>query len=377
MLTHARLVELYRDLKDEPVLSVYLDVDQHDPAERDAWRRRLEREMAEARRGVEANGGAAGQLEQAWDRLKGALEPYDGFVGGRGWVGFASPSTLHYAESLPVPMPDLVRWEKGIRVAPYMRGLKQHRPVVVVLADRQRARILVYRNGEVEEPEDLLADTAMGDLSDVGTNKRAYESRAVGSERSRGTISGVRGETATDQAQRILEVSSDRMWKALGHAVAGYAGAHGFVVLGGPHETVGRLSEYLPDATRGRVAERSSLHLGMSAAEVRDAAEAAAHEMSAAHHAALVDEVVDRARSGGRAVLGRDATLKALREMRVEMLLLSADILRDDPDLADHCAGTALLQDAVVEEVAGTGGERLKEEGGGIGARLRYRVDGD
>jgi hypothetical protein len=377
MLTHARLVELYRDLKDEPVLSVYLDVDQHDPAERDAWRRRLEREMAEARRGVEANGGAAGDLELAWDRLKGALEPYDGFVDGRGWVGFASPATLHYAESIPVPMPDLVRWEKGIRVAPYMRGLKQHRPVVVVLADRQRARILVYRNGEVEEPEDLLADTALGDLSDVGTNKRAYESRAAGSERSRGAISGVRGETATDQAQRILEVSSDRMWKALGQAVAGYAGAHGFVVLGGPHETVGRLGEYLPDATRGRVAERVSLHLGMSAAEVRDAAEAAAHEMSAAHHADLVDEVVDRARSGGRAVLGRDATLKALREMRVEMLLLSADLLRDDPDFADRCAGTALLQDAAVEEVSGAGGGRLNEEGGGIGARLRYRVDGD
>lgn len=376
MMTHERLVELYRSLKDEPVLSIYLDVDQHDPAERDAWRRRLDRELGEARRVVEGNGGDAHDFEAAWDRLRTELEPFEGFVGGRGWVGFASAGSLHYAEAIPVPMPDLVRWEKGIRVAPYMRGLKQHRPVVVVLADRQRARILVYRNGTVEEPEDLLADTALGDLTDVGTHKRGYTNRVQGPDGGgQGTTSGVRGETATDQAQRILEVSSDRMWKALGQAVAGRAGHDGFVVIGGPTETSSRFAGYLPDAVRERAVERSALHFDMSAAEVRDHAEAAAHELSAAQHAALVDEVIDRARSGGRAELGRDACERALRDMRVDTLLVSSGFLRADPDFADRCAGTALLQHAAVEEIGGEGGERLDSEAGGMAARVRYRVD--
>lgn len=89
----------------------------------------------------------------------------------------------------------------------------------------------------------------------------------------------------------------------------------------------------------------------------------------------LVDGVIDQARAGGKGVLGRDETVAALREMRVDTLLLSRALLRDDPELADRCVGTALAQDAEVEEVSGPGAERLDEEGGGMGARLRYRID--
>jgi peptide subunit release factor 1 (eRF1) len=237
--------------------------------------------------------------------------------------------------------------------------------VVLVLADRQRARVLVYRAGEVEEPEDLIADTFMGDLSDVGVRKRGVK------------VSGVRGETSTDQAQRILEVSSERMWKALGESVAERAAPDGWIALGGPAETVGRLAAYLPEKVRDRVIERSSLHLGMSLAEAREAAEDAASEMSRRLQARFVDEVVDAARSGGKGALGRESTVKALREMRVDRLLLTRSFRESDPDLADRCVGTALLQDADIEEVAGEGAERLEAEGGGVGARLRYRLDGD
>lgn len=366
MLTRSRLVELYKDLKDDSVLSVYLDIDQHDPAERDAWRRRLEREVGTARRKVEEEAGnGLADFDAAWGLLRHQLDEYGGFVPGRGWVGFATPSAVRYSEALPVPMPDLVRWEAGIRAAPYVRGLKQHRPVVVVLADRQQARVLLYRGGEVEEPEDLEADTFLGDLSDVGVRKRSVRA------------SGVRGETSTDQAQRILEVSSERMWKALGRSVAEYASPDGWIVLGGTPETVGRLSDYLPDSASDRVIERPSLHLGMSHAEVKEAAEEAASELSRRYQAGHVEEVVDAALAGGRAVLGLDATVKALREMRVDRLLVTRAFRESRPDLADQAVGTALLQDADIEEVAGEGSERLEREGGGIGARLRYRLDGD
>jgi hypothetical protein len=374
MLTESGLVELYRDLKDAPVLSVYVDADQHDPAERDAWRRRLEREVADARRRAEIEGDDLAEFDAAWGHLRGELEPFNGFVPGRGWVGFATPASVRYAEAVPVTMPDLVRWEPGIRVAPYVRGLKQHRPVVLVLADRMRARVLIYRSGEIEEPEDLRADTDVGDLTDVGTHKRAYQTRDPAG---LGTTSGVRGETATDQAQRIMEVESERMWKSLVRTMLRYADGDGLMVLGGTPDTVGRLAELVPEVARPRVLQRTALHLGLTLPELRDAAEQAAHELTERMLEGLVDEVVDRARSSGRAVLGREATEKALLGMRVDTLVLSRTFRAGAPDFADHCVGTALLQNARVEEASGTGGDRLDQEAGGIGARLRYRLPGE
>ena len=93
MLTHERLVELYRQLREENVLSVYLDVDQHDPAERTKWRRRLEQEVA--RRRKQLNGNSERQeFEEAWSRIREELEGFDAFVPQKGWVGFATPGQL-------------------------------------------------------------------------------------------------------------------------------------------------------------------------------------------------------------------------------------------------------------------------------------------
>ena len=50
MLNHDRWVELYRALAKRPVLSVYRDGSQHDPAARNKWRIRLETGLDEARR---------------------------------------------------------------------------------------------------------------------------------------------------------------------------------------------------------------------------------------------------------------------------------------------------------------------------------------
>lgn len=362
MLDRADLVRLYRDLRDRPVLSVYLDVDQHDPAQRRAWRTRLEREASLEARRVADEGGDVEAFEAAFQHIDAALQD-SGFVHGRGWVAFATPDGLAYHESLPVPMPDLVRWEDGIRAAPYIRGLKRLRRIAVLIGDKRRVRLFDLRGSELHEEPSLVADQDVGDLSDVGIRKS-------GSRRS-----GVRGETATDQAQRFLEQSSERLWKEAVERLADLAGDEGFVVVGGTPETTGRLESLLPDRLRGRSETATSLHIEMSASEVKEAVEEVASVLNKRLQGDLVSGVIDQARSGGKGVLGRDETVTALREMRVDTLLLSRAFLREDPELADRCVGTALAQDAEVEEVSGPGAERLDAEGGGMGARLRYRVD--
>ncbi len=362
MLDRDRLVQLYRDLSDALVLSVYLDVDQQDPAKRRAWKVRLDREASLEGRRIAEEGGDEEAFRAALAHVETALRD-QGFVQGRGWVGFATPERLVHHESLEVPMPDLVRWEKGIRVAPYVRGLKRLRKIVVAVADRRRVRLFGLQGSALEEAAALTSSQELGEVSDSAMSK-------AGSRHS-----GVRGETATDQAQRVLDQESDRLWKEAAEYLVDESGADGFIVIGGTPEAVGRLEGLLPDRVRRRAETSTSMHLDQTVSEVQEMVQSAASVLNKRLQGQLVSGVVDMARSGGKGVLGRDETVAALREMRVDTLLLSRSFLRDDPELADRAVGTALAQDADVEEVSGPGAETLDLEAGGVGARLRYRVE--
>jgi hypothetical protein len=363
MLSHEELVDLYRNLRDEKVLSVYLDGKATDFAERKAWKRRLDQQVNEARRLLDGEGAAGREaFDQALERIEKALGEYDSFLPDNGWVGFATPSRLVYGKPVRVPMPDLVRWEGGIRVAPYVRALKQDRVVVTVLVDSRRARIFEYRNGELVEPKNLNAETFLGDLTDINVSKRAT------------SHTGVRGKTGTDAAQRFLEVGSERMLKALMEVVTDLVGKDGLLVIGGTTESVASAMAHVPPRLKERTLERPHLRLGMSEAEVREELEKSASELNQRMQAALLEEVINLAKAGGRGELGPDKVEKALGEARVDTLLVSRNFIRANPDYADHLVGSAFEQHTDVEELSGEGAERLDLEGEGVGARLRYTL---
>ncbi|MDX1566319.1 MAG: hypothetical protein R3223_00865 [Longimicrobiales bacterium] len=363
MLTREKLADLYGQLRDTKVLSIYLDGNGNDPAERKVWRKELDHEIEGAReRLADASAEEKEAFESAVSLLMAEIDDFNAFVPDKGWVGFATRDDVHYAESVPVPLPTLARWEDGLRVAPYVRGLKQDRMVAAVLLDSQRARIFEYRDGELVEPESLRADTFIGDLTDVNISKRAA------------THTGTRGETGTDAAQRALEVTSERMRKKLMEVVTELVGDKGLLIIGGTPEMVSAAASSVPRAMEGRVAERPSLHLEMTTAEVKEAVETAASELTQEIQSRLVDQVIDQALANGRGCLGRESTERALLERRVDTLLLARSFIDENQDFADHCVGTAFEQHAEVEEVSGEADDRLMEEGSGIGARLRYKI---
>jgi hypothetical protein len=363
MLKRDELVDLYRRFRQERILSVYLDGNATDFAERKSWRKRLEIQATEA--GRRANGAGPedeAAFGRALQRIEGALADFDSFLPDRGWVGFATPDDLIYGEGVRVPMPDLVRWEDGLRVAPYVRALKQDRLVLTVLVDSRRARLLEYRGGEMVEPWNLNAETFLGDLTDVNMSKRPTGR------------SGVRGKTGTDAAQRFLGVGSERMMKKLAEALTERLGTEGHLVVGGTDEAVSLLREHLPQTLHDRVIHPHTLRVEMSDAEVRDALEAAASELTQSLQLQLLDEVVNQAKSGGRGALGSEPVEKALKEGRVDTLLVSRNLLRAKPDHADHLVGAAFEAHGEVEELSGEGADRLDQEGGGVAARLRYTL---
>ena len=363
MLTHDELVDLYRDLRGDKVLSVYLDGKATDFAERTAWRRRLDQQVNEARKSANGEGPEEEQrFKKAFKHIEEALGKHDSFLPNFGWVGFATDDGLVYGNPVRVPMPDLVRWEDGIRVAPYVRALKQERLVIAILVDSRRARIFEYRNGELGEPENLNAETFLGDLTDINVSKRATNH------------SGVRGKTGTDAAQKFLEVGSERMQKRLAELLTERAGDEALVVLGGTPEVVAALHSHLPNRVTSRTAVEASLRLEMTDAEVRDAVEATASAVNQRVQGELLDQVMDQARAGGRGALGPESVEKALKEARVDTLLISRNFIRANPDYADHLVGTAFEAQAEVEELSGEGAERLDREGEGLAARLRYTL---
>ena len=326
-----------------------------------ARRIRLEHEVSRRRKELNGNDGERNAFERAWENLRQRLEAFDAFIPARGWVGFATPDRVWYAENVPVQMPDAVFWAEGIRVAPYVRGLKQSRPVIVAILDSRRARIFRYQTGEVVEVEDAMADTFMGDLADVGMSKRAV------------SRTGVRGETSTDAGQRAMDVSSARMARHVMGVAAELAGSHGFLVVGGVTAAVAGALQELPKQIQTRVIEAPALYVEIGDAELKQVVEGTASELTKRYQMDLLDAVIESAGPGGRACVGREETLRALEEMRVDTLLLSRNLIKDEPEQADECVGAALAQGASVEELSEEGASRLDAEGG-MAARLRYRL---
>ncbi len=359
MLTHDELMTFYRDLQDERVLSVYLNGDQHDPAERTRWKTMLSHQLDAIRRDL--SGEERDAFEEAVGRVQAELDGFETFLPKRGFVAFATPRGLHYAETLPVAMPDLARWEPGIRAAPYIRALGRRRPFILLLVDARRARLFCYQNGTLEESRGFHADTFVGDLSDAHTGKRPT------------TRSGVRGQTSSDAAQRYLEVGWEHMVKSAMDEAVRQAGDHGFLIVGGTPERVSAAAALAPKGLDGQVRECPSLHVDMTAHELQAAIEEIATEMTNQYRGALLARLKDRARAGGRACLGREETERALSEMRVDTLLISRTLVERDPDYADRLVGMAFAGGAHVEELEDGAGEELQWDGEGLAARLRFR----
>jgi len=362
MLTDVELLDLYRQLRERDVLSVYLDAEERDPAEKTAWRRWLNNLVAEARGAADGAAGRRAAFDAAVARVMERLDQYTGFLPGRGWVAFATPDRLWYAESLPAPMPDVVAWGQGMRVAPLVRGLKQNRPVIVLLLDRQRARLFRYRGGELGEPEDLAPDAPEPDIEGLRGGKRAA------------THTGMRGATGTDVRQSLADLAAERLARLAVERAVADAGEDGFLVLGGTPEMIAAAARRLPKTMTGRVVELPSLHVALTPAELKPILEEAASTLSRKQQEELLREVLEAAHAGGLGALGRQHVEYALRDGGVDTLLISRRLRESQPELVERLIRAALDAGVTrVEELGGEGADALDGQAGGVAARLRYR----
>jgi hypothetical protein len=361
MLTRSELTALEHALADDRVLSIYIDGTEPDAGAKSKWRLDLAHSLEDLRAwlaGSPADERRA--FEESVARLDQELESVAGAVGAPGWVAFIGPRGLLRAERVPVPTPTLAVWSTGPSIAPYMRVLKQTRPVVVAVVDSRKARVYRYVLGELVRMETTHAHATVEARAHMGDTPRP------------GFHSGVRGPTGRDAAQQSLLAGTRRMTREVARDAVRLAGPDGWILIGGVPAAASRLRSALAQLAPGRIHLLESLDVHASDAAVEAAAREGASAMRDAADLTRIDEIIEHADGQGLGAIGPAATREALASRQVHELYVTHRYLVEHPAEAEDAVRAALAQGASVEEVSRAAAERLDAHGG-MGARLRYR----
>jgi hypothetical protein len=298
------------------------------------------------------------------------LEAFGRVLPHEGWSAFATEEGVLHSEVLPFAPPDLVRWRQGIYAAPYVRTLKGARPVTLALLDKWHARVFKYQDGQLSQALELEADRSSVDASDVGMSKRA-SFKSGGPTQGSMRLTGMRGVTRTDYAQRLLDEESKRLRKNVVGTIVDMAGDVGGVALGGLSKAIGAVRKDLEEKFSDRIVGVPKLSFHSSDAEIAAAAAAAASDLTLARQARLLEACTQAPELGS---MGWNRTYRALAAGAVDTLLVARGLIESSPDDAERLVRLALAQGAEVEELGDELGAWLMAEADGVAARLRFRM---
>jgi hypothetical protein len=360
MLSYPELTTMARSLRGERALSVYVDSEARDPAERRAWKLQLDHALRQLRsRLANSTDEEREMFERSGGRLVERLGEPDGPDGATGWVAFVTPEGVRHAERLTVPTPTIVAWEDGVRVAPYIRSLRDARPVVVFLGDARKVSIYRYADGQLQRLETLRARTNAEPPTHMGDTPRV------------GFHPGVRGSTGREDAQRARTHGTDAMLDEATDRVARAAGRDAWIVVGGIPRVVQSAAERITRSAPGRVLELEALDVHSSESQLEEAAREGAATLRDALELRRIEEAIEQGTPEGAAAIGLTAARSALEERRVRELYFTLRWLEDHPEDAERVVSAALEQRAAVAEVSGEAA-RILDEHGGVAALLRF-----
>ncbi len=287
MLTDSALRELLDYESKEPVLSLYLNLLAPDPKQK--LRALLKNcELEEDKEAVLRYF----EHEREWR--------------GRGLAVFScAPEGFFRAYPLGIPFHDQKLISHRPYVHPLADALDSYGGYGVVLVDKQGARLFRFHLGELQEQEGTLGE-------EIRHTKRGGASSVHGQ---RG---GASGQTRADEAavKRNLK-------EAAAFAVRFFeANRVRRILVGGTEETVARFCEELPKNWQSLIAGTFPMSMTADASEVLERALSLGQEAEKKREAALVEKVVTAAAKGGNGVIRLDDTLDAVREGRVQILLV-------------------------------------------------------
>lgn len=286
-----------------------------------------------------------------------------------------TPRGLWLADFASVPVRDHLAFDVRPDIAGLLELLDDYERFAVALVSKDKARVFTVVAGAIEAIE-AFKDYVPG-KTDVGALKQS-------------------------KIQRHHEMHV--LWhlkNVVAHLSKLYARRNfDRLIIMGPVEATTALQEILPQALKTRVAAVVRAEEDTSNADILRRALEVERRIEADEEDRLVGQVVETARSGGRATCGLDPTLEALWVGDVRTLIIAeamqvtgtecstcGHLHRGDisicprcgaathllPDFSHQIARRAIDQRARIEVVHGVAAGRLTEAGEGFGALLRFR----
>lgn len=311
-------------------------------------------------------------LDAEIDRARRQIDNLSGRP--RGLALFLSePLGLEATLHLPVAPEPGAHWGRRVSLRPLLALLDEYEPTLILLVDKERARLFRWVLDAVEEIESF-EDDVPGKHSQGGeaqSNRQRHHDELV-----------------LQHVRRAVEMLTRRVDAERVHRVA----------LGGPAEVLAHLRKALPPGVAGRVAGVVGVGVAAPTNEVLEAARSVRAEWERAEEKALLADLDERF-GRGRSVRGATDVIEAVREQRVRTLVYAAgtavpggrcrncETLYAAPapdvcpacgteveaidDLLDILASRVLHGGGGIEEVRGTAADSLREHDG-IAAALLY-----
>jgi peptide subunit release factor 1 (eRF1) len=280
-----------------PVTTVYLDVDGRRHTRHLDVERHLEAVLRRAR--DDANGSAAeasvtGDFRRIGEWIRSGFDRSR--TRGLLLVSCTAHDLFEVVE-LPMPVRDRVVINHAPAIGQLESVLQDHEPIGVLLADRQRARVLVFELGELVDHTELVDPLTHGD---PGHHDRGDLAHAV--------------EAAT---HAHLRKAADAAWQQF------QARPFAHLAIGGPDAVASELATMLHPYLRERLVGRLAVTVTAGVGEIRSATLEVERVVDRRREAAFVDRLRREAATGRRGVTGLAATLQAVNDRRVERLLVS------------------------------------------------------
>lgn len=293
MFTDNDLQELLHLQASHPVLSVYLNTD---PAEGNADMHKLR--LRTMLKEVDCSDEDAAAVLRHVDHV----HPW----GGRSLAIFSCVAeNFLKAHSLAVPIRSRVRCTDRPYVKPLADIIDSYGGYGVVLVDKQGARLFHFHLGELREQEGMIGEQ-------IRHTKHGGGSAATGM---RGGVAGQTG---------YVDEMADRNMKAVADFAVRFFTEKNLrrIVIGGTEENVALFRSQLPKAWQSLMIGSFPMNMNASHVEVLERAMKIGEEAERRREALLLDIIVTGAAKGRGGVVNLEETLHAIREGRVQSLVI-------------------------------------------------------
>ena len=363
MFTRPELMQLRRQLKSTPTLSVYLSEDTQDPAQRGNGRRTLAHRFAHVRDAMrEAAHADREALDRAIEHAEEQVHDIPVTDCFKGWVAFVTEAGVQHSARLPVPVPTDAVWGTGPWLSPYVRALDFQRSAIVAMTDSQSATLWRYRDDAFEELAKLEAETPALSVGHMGTPPQL------------GFHPGTRGRTAADTSARARRLQSTRLAGEVAEQLRMAALPDEMMLIGGIPMMARAVATHIfeREHAHAHVLAGLDIHAGLPAIAKR--VEAALDTWRLERHRALWHELTESGMVGAHAAFGEKATMAALRLGGVSRLMLTELFEARDRAAVDAAVQLACEGDAQISYLGGDTAAHLEQRGAGIAARLRFPI---